>query len=304
MNFRTADDTAQVKTGAALYLGVTPNYFATLRTPLLHGRDFTDRDDEASTRVALVNEAMARLYWPGKDPVGQRIAIDYLPNDPPREIVGVVGDVRLRRTQQEARPMLYVPLAQQGAQWIGPQLGARAGAYFIVRAKTDPLGLVSSAREAVAVIDPSQPLSNIQTVEGKLSDELQYTRLYMLLLGVFGGVAAVLAAVGIYGVMSFSIAQRRREIGIRMALGANRGAVLRLVGRQALSMIAAGLVLGLAGALVLTRVLEFTLWNVRPTDPLTFAAVSIFLALIALAACIVPTRQATRVDPAAAVRSE
>jgi ABC-type antimicrobial peptide transport system permease subunit len=125
-----------------------------------------------------------------------------------------------------------------------------------------------------------------------------------LLLGVFGGVAAILAAVGIYGVMSFSIAQRRREIGIRMALGANHRAVLRLVGRQALSMIGLGLMLGLAGSLALTRLLEFALWNVRPSDPLTFTAVSVFLALIALAACIVPTRQATRVDPAAAVRAE
>ena len=299
MNFRAAG-----KTGAALYLGITPNYFETLKTPVLHGRDFTEQDNESAIRVAIVNEAMARVCWPGKDPVGQRIVIDYLPNDPPREIVGVVGDVRLRRTQQEALPMLYVPMGQQGAQWIGPQLGARAGAYFVVRAQTNPLGLLPSARRAVAAIDPSQPLSNIQTVEGALSDEVQYTRLYMLLLGLFGGVAAVLAAVGIYGVMSFSIAQRRREIGIRMALGADQGAVLRLVGLQALTMIASGLLLGLAGALVLTRVIAFALWNVRPTDPFTFAAVSLFLALIALAACVVPTRQATRVDPAVAVRSE
>ena len=299
MNFRTAGNT-----GAALYLGITPNYFATLKTPVLRGRDFTDHDNEAAKRVAIVNEAMARRYWPGRDPVGQRLVIDYLPNDPPREVIGVVGDVRLRRTQQEARPMLYVPMAQQGLQWIGPQLGARAGAYFVVRAQANPLGLVASARRAVAAVDPSQPLSNIQTVEGKLSDEVQYTRLYMLLLGLFGGAAAILAVVGIYGVMSFSIAQRRREIGIRMALGANQAAVLRLVGRQALSMIGLGLLLGLVGALALTRVLEFVLWNVRPTDPLTFAAVSLFLALIAFVACIVPARQATRVDPAVAVRSE
>jgi predicted lysophospholipase L1 biosynthesis ABC-type transport system permease subunit len=247
---------------------------------------------------------MANLYWPGRNPVGESIAIDYLPNDTPREIVAVVADVRLSRTQQDARPMMYVPLGQQGAQWVGPLLGARAGAFFVVRARANPLGLTDTARKAVAEIDPSQPLANIQTVEGTLSNEVQYTRFYMLLLGLFGGSAAVLAAVGIYGVMFFSIAQRRREIGIRMALGANPGAVLRLVGRQALSIIGAGLLLGLAGALALTHVLEFALWNVKPTDPLTFAAVSIFLALIALGACVVPTRAATRVDPAAAVRSE
>ncbi len=303
MNLRMACEPKQ-KSAPALYLGITPNYFATLKTPVLRGRDFTSHDTESASRVAIVNEATARLYWPDKDPVGQRIAIDYLPNDPPREIVGVVGDVRLRRTQQDARPMVYVPLGQQGSQWIGPQLGARAGAYFVVRAQANPLDLVAAARRAVAEIDPSQPLASIQTVEGTLRDEVQYTRLYMLLLGLFGGVAAILAAVGIYGVMSFSIAQRRREIGIRMALGATQGGVLRLVGRQALSMIGLGLLLGVAGALALTRVVEFALWNVRPTDPLTFVAVSLFLALIALVACIVPTRHATRVDPAVAVRSE
>jgi len=313
MNFRVVGQvtSGQVSRNAAtaplphaLYLGITPNYFATLKTPILRGRDFTDRDTQSARRVAIVNESMARLYWPGKDPLGQRITIDYLPGDPPREIVAVVGDMRLSRTQQDARPMMYVPLSQQGPQWIGPQLGARSGAWFVVRVRRNPLSLISAARRALAEIDPSQPLANIQSVEETLSDQVQYTRLYMLLLGVFGGTAAILAAVGIYGVMSFSIAQRRREIGIRMALGANHRAVLRLVGRQALSMVVLGLMLGLAGSLVLTRRLEFALWNVRPSDPLTFTAVSVFLAMIALVACIVPARQATRVDPAVAVRAE
>jgi len=313
MNFRVVGQvtSGQVSRNAAtaplphaLYLGITPNYFATLKTPILRGRDFTDRDTESARRVAIVNESMARLYWPGKDPLGQCITIDYLPGDPPREIVAVVGDMRLSRTQQDARPMMYVPLSQQGPQWIGPQLGARSGAWFVVRVRRNPLSLTPAARRALAEIDPSQPLANIQTVEETLSDQVQYTRLYMLLLGVFGGTAAILAAVGIYGVMSFSIAQRRREIGIRMALGANHRAVLRLVGRQALSMVVLGLMLGLAGSLVLTRRLEFALWNVRPSDPLTFTAVSVFLAMIALVACIVPARQATRVDPAVAVRAE
>lgn len=306
MNFRIegrAQDAAAALP-SALYLAVTPNYFSTLKTPILRGRDFTDRDTESSSRVAIVNESLAALYWPGQNPLGQSIAIDYLPNDPPRQIVAVVGDVRLSRTQQDARPMMYVPLAQQGPQWIGPQLGARAGAYFVMRAPSNPMGLTPAARKAVAEIDPTQPIANIQTVEETLSDQVQYTRLYVLLLVVFGGSAALLAAVGIYGVMSFSIAQRRREIGIRMALGASQHAVLRLVARQALTMIGLGLLLGLAGSLGLTRLLKSALWNVEPTDPFTFAAVSLFLALIALIACIVPTRQATRVDPAVAVRTE
>jgi ABC-type antimicrobial peptide transport system permease subunit len=156
----------------------------------------------------------------------------------------------------------------------------------------------------VAEIDATQPVSNISTVEQTLSREIQYTMLYMVLLGVFGGTAAILAAVGIYGVMSFSIAQRRREIGVRMALGADQRSVLGLVGKQALSMITLGLALGLAGSLALTRLLESSLWNVKPTDPLTFAAVSVFLGAIALVACVAPTREATRVDPADAVRAE
>ncbi|HEX4135224.1 MAG TPA: ABC transporter permease [Bryobacteraceae bacterium] len=319
MNFRVAGESSRghnagaplSNVGAplhnALYLGVTPHYFGAMVTPILRGRDFTERDTPSASHVAIINESMAKLYWPGKSPLGQHILIDYLPNDPPREIVGVVGDVRLSRTQQDVRPMMYVPLAQQGAQWIGPQLGARSGGYFAVRVRPDvrnPLSLTQEVRREMAEIDPSQPIANIQTVEETLSGQVQFTRLYMLLLGVFGGAAAILAAVGIYGVMSFSIAQRRREIGIRMALGANHREVLHLVGRQALSMIGLGLMLGLAGALALTRLLEFALWNVRPSDPLTFAAVSVFLALIALVACIVPTRQATRVDPAVAVRAE
>jgi ABC-type antimicrobial peptide transport system permease subunit len=166
------------------------------------------------------------------------------------------------------------------------------------------MSLVPAVRKAVAEIDPSQALSSIQTVEGMLSAQIQSLRLYVLLLGVFGGSAAVLAAVGIYGVMAFSIAQRRREIGIRMALGADRYAVLQLIGRQALAMITAGLAIGLVGSLALTRILETALWNVTPTDPPTFTAVSMFLASIALLACVVPTRQATRVDPTLAIRTE
>jgi len=308
MNFRVnSEKPAEQPAGSALCLAVTPNFFATLKTAILRGRDFTDRDDDSSARVAIVNEAMAKLYWPGKDPLGQSLTIDYLPNDAPRKVIAVVSDMRLTRTQQEARPMMYVPLRQQGPQWIGPSLGARAGAFFVVRAAPSlktPLSLIPGARKAVAAIDPSQPLANIETIEGTLSDKLQFTRLYMLLLGLFGCSAAILAAVGIYGVMSFNIAQRRREIGIRMALGADQRAILRLVGRQALSMIGLGLLLGLAGAFALTGVLEFALWNVRPTDPLTFAAVSLFLVTIALLACIVPTLEATRVDPAVAVRFE
>ena len=303
MNFRILGRAAQ-DSPTAQYLAITDNYFATLKTPILRGRDFNDRDNPSGARVAIVNESLARLYWPDQDPLGKTITLDFLPDNPPREIVAVVGDAKLSRTQQSAPPMIYVPLAQQGPQWIGPSLFARAGAYFVLRTASDPMRLIPAARAAVAQVDGSQPIASIETVEATLSGQIQYTRLYVLLLSVFGGSAALLAAVGIYGVMSFSIAQRRREIGIRMALGANHSLVLRWIARQALTMIGGGLLLGLAGSLALTRLLESALWNVTSTDPLTFTAVSLFLALIALIACIVPVRQATRVDPAIAVRAE
>jgi putative ABC transport system permease protein len=307
MNFRIEgapqSDVAGPPPNAA-YIGITPNYFATLKTPVLRGRDFTGRDTEAAPHVAIINETLAKRYWPNENPLGQRITIDYLPNDTPREIVAVVGDTRLSRAQQVAPPIMYVPLAQQGPQWIGPQLGERAGAYFVMRAAEDPMGLIPAARLAVAEIDRSQPVANIQTIEQALSDQVQYTRLYVLLLAVFGGSAALLAAIGIYGVMAYSIAQRRHEIGLRMALGASASDVLQLVGRQAIVMISLGLLLGLAGSFALTRILESALWNVTPTDPLNFTMVSLLLALVAVAACIVPARQAARVDPTVALRND
>ena len=303
VNFRMAGQSRDSES-TAVYLGVSPQYFSTMRTPVMKGRDFNTRDNSSAPRVAIVNESMARLYWPGRSPVGEKLTIDFLPNDAPREIVGVVSDVRLARTQQEPRPIIYVPLCQQGPQWVGPQLGTRAGAYFVVRTNGNPLGLLPSLQKAVAEVDASQPVSSVTTMEQSLNRQIQYTRLYRILLGVFGVTAAILAAVGIYGVMSFSIAQRRREIGVRVALGASQRTVLALVGRQAASMIVLGLLLGLIGATALSRLIESSLWNVTPTDPLTFAAVSLFLALVAVAACLVPTRYAIRVDPADAVRAE
>jgi len=303
VSFRVTGQSAEAGS-AAYYLGVSPQYFATMRTPIVKGRDFNTRDNGSAPRVAIINETMARLYWPRRNPLGQTIAVDFVPGDLPRQIVGVVADVRLTRTQQEARPIIYVPLCQQGPQWVGPQLGTRAGAYFVVRTNGQPMDLLPSIRNAVAEIDATEPVQKVSTVEQNLSREIQYTRLYMVLLGVFGGTAAILAAVGIYGLLSFSIAQRRREIGVRMALGASQPAVLALVGKEAVSIIFTGLVIGLMVSAALTRVLASTLWDVKPTDPLTYTAVSIFLGLVALLACAVPTRAATRVDPAAVVRAE
>jgi putative ABC transport system permease protein len=289
---------------SAPYIAVTPNYFATLKIPLLRGRDFTDRDNDAGTPVIIINESMARRYWPNEDPLGKRITLDFLPDERPREVIAVAGDTRLSRAQRQPGPILYVPFHQQTSHWRGPSLNDRSGWVFVLRTAGDPLKLMPDVRKAAAQVDSSRPVSNIRTVEQTLDRQVRYLRLYVLLLGVFGGIAAVLAAVGIYGVMAHIVAQRTREIGIRIALGASAQEVLSLVARQALALIAIGLALGLVGSFALTRILASALWGVTATDPLTFLTVSLFLALVALTACFLPTRQAAAVDPVVALRSE
>jgi putative ABC transport system permease protein len=285
------------------YISITPNYFATLKIPILKGRDFDEHDNSAGTPVIIINQSMAKRYWPNEDPIGKHITLDFVPNEPSREIIAVVGDTRLNRMQRLPGPIFYVNYAQQ-VQWRGPNLGERAGLTFIIRTAATPLSLTPAVKQAVAEVDRGRPITDIRTVEQTLDQQVQYVRLYVLLLTVFGAVAAILAAIGIYGVMSYNVAQRTHEIGIRMALGASTQDVLRMVVRQALWLIAMGLGLGLAGSLALTRLIESALWGVTARDPATFAGVSIFLAIVALIACFVPTRQAAAVDPTVALRSE
>ena len=289
---------------SAPYIAVTPNYFTTLRIPIVRGRDFTDRDNDAGSAVIIVNESLANRYWPTEDPIGKRITLDYLPDERTREIVAVVADARLSRTQRQTGPILYVPFNQQTSHWRGPSLGDRSGLIFVLRSSSDPLLLLPAVRKAVAEVDSSRPVSNIRTVEETLEQQVRYFRLYVLLLGVFGGVAGVLAAVGIYGVMAHMVTQRRHEIGLRKALGARTWDVLKLVVGQALVLIIVGLTLGLACSFGLTRIISSALWGVTATDPTTFVTVSLFLAMVALLACFVPTQQAASVDPAVALRSE
>ncbi len=286
------------------YIAITPNYFAALKTPVLQGREFNDRDTAAAPPVIIINQTMARRFWPNESAIGKRITLDYVPNEPTREVVGVVGDIRLSRQQRQIVPMLYVPHLQQPARWLGPGWTLRSGMYFILRTSGDPMRLVPSMRQALAEVDRSKPASSIRTVEQVLDQQIQYIRLYVLLLGIFGAVAAVLAAIGIYGVMAYSVAERTREIGIRMALGAGSRDVLGLVVRQALLLIGIGLTIGLAGSFALTRVIKSALYEVTPTDPTTFLTVSLFLTGIAVAACVIPTRRAVGVDPTVALRYE
>ena len=286
------------------YFAITPNYFATMKIPILRGREFSDRDTSSAPPVVIINQALAQRYWPGEDPLGKHLTLDFVPDEVPREIIGIVGDTRLSQFQRTAPPILYVHHLQQTTHWQGPSWNARAQMTFVLRTTGDPMALVAGVRSAVAETDPTKPVSTIRTVEENLSRQIQGPRLYAILLGIFGGVAAVLSAVGIYGVMAYNVAQRTHEIGVRVALGARAGDVLALVFRQTLVMLGIGLVVGLAGSFALTRLIADQLWGVTATDPLTFAGVSVLLIVVALLACFIPTRRAVKVDPMVAVRYE
>ncbi|HLK48707.1 MAG TPA: ABC transporter permease [Bryobacteraceae bacterium] len=288
----------------AAYIAVTPNYFPTLRTPIVQGRDFSDRDTASAPWVVVINQTMAKRYWPHESAIGKQIRLDYVPDEPLREIVGVAGDIRMSRQQRQLEPTVYVPYLQQTPRWMGAGYGVRAAMYFILRTSGNPKGLAASIREAVAEVDHNKPVADIRTVQEYLDQQVQYVRLYVLLLGIFGGVAAGLAAIGIYGVMAYSVAERTREIGIRMALGASAPDVLKLVILQALLLLSIGLALGLSGSLALTRYLKSALYEVTATDPATYIGISMLLILVALLACVVPTRRAVSVNPTVALRYE
>ena len=288
----------------ASYIAVTPNYFATLRTPILQGRDFNDRDTAAAPFVVIINQTMAKRFWPNESPIGKHIRLDYVPDEPLREVVGVAGDIRMSRQQRQLGPTVYAPYLQQTPRWMGAGYSTRAGMFFVLRISGNPMGLAASIRQAVAEVDHNKPVASIRTVEEYLDQQVQYVRLYVLLLGIFGAVAAGLAAIGIYGVMAYSVAERTREIGVRMALGASARDVLKLVILQALLLLSIGLTFGLSGSFALTRYLKSALYEVTATDPATYAGVSLLLTVVALGACLVPTRRAVSVNPTVALRYE
>jgi putative ABC transport system permease protein len=288
----------------ANYFAVSPGFFGTMRIPILRGRDFTRQDNAAGPPVIIINQTLAKRFFPGENPVGKIITLDFVPDEPARQIIAVVGDTVLNRLQRQQAPILYVPEDQQTPRWEGPSWNDRAAMTFILRTTGDPMSLAPAVRHAVAEVDPNKPAADIRLLQKDLDQQVQYVRLYMALLGVFGGVAAVLAAIGIYGVMAYSVAERTREIGIRMALGAGGRQVLGLVARQALILVSIGLVLGLAGSFALTRLIKSALYGVTATDPMTYVAVSLLLTLVAIAACVLPARRAVGVDPTVALRYE
>jgi len=296
--------TAATDAPSAVYYPVTPNFFGAMKIAMLRGRDFTMHDTAAAQWVAIVNETMARRYWPNEDPIGKHIKVDLSPEDQLREIVAVVHDTPVNPQQRTQPPAIYVPFWQAGPRCMGPMRFTRLQLTFVLRTQGDPMRLLPAMRQAVGEIDPNRPLVDPRTLEDHLAQQVQYPRYYSMLLGLFAFVATLLAAVGIYGVMAYAVEQRTREIGIRMALGAGWRQVLRLVVGQAVWMIGGGLVLGLSGAMVLTRYISSELWEVQSTDPATFAGVSLLLIAVALVACFIPTRRAVQVDPTIALRYE
>jgi putative ABC transport system permease protein len=270
------------------------NYFRTLGIPVLNGRSFNEQDRAGAASVVIINEAAARLFWPDEDPVGRRIKTIPNPNAPWSTIVGVVGDVRHFGLDAEPRPELYIPFDQ----------GPPTGPFMVIRTSDDPLSVVGAVRAQIQSVNKDQPLGSIQTMSRVLDTSVAARRFNMLLLGLFAGLALLLAAVGVYGVISYSVSQRTQEIGVRIALGAGSSNVLGLILGQGLKLVGAGVATGLVGALAITRIMSSLLFGIGATDPVTFFAISLLLVGVAMMACYVPARRATKVDPMVALRRE
>ena len=277
---------------------VSPDYFRTMNIPVLKGRQFSPQDSPDSERVVIVSETTARNFWPGEDALGKRIKLGGFNSDAPwLSVVGIVKDVRQFELDVDPKPQAYFPYTQMTYSYLAPR-------DIVVRTAVDPLSLAAAVRNEVWSIDKDQPVSNITTMEQIMSDSVARQRFNMLLLAIFAAVALVLAAVGIYGVISYSVTQRTHEIGIRMALGATSGDVLRMVVGQGFKLVAVGVGTGLPTAFVLTRLMESLLFGVSATDPMTFAAISVTLVAVAMLASYIPARKATKVDPMVALRYE
>ena len=276
---------------------VLPDYFATIGMPLLQGRQFTDSDDKSRPGAAIINEAFARQYFPNENPLDQSVTpAANRDKDSPAEfaVVGVVGNVRGAALDKEPKPEIYTPYRQ--TPWTFGEL--------VIRTENDALSLSATVRRQIKNLDPGQTVAGMNTVENLISGSIKPQRFNLLLLSIFAATGLMLAFVGIYGVMSYHVADSTREIGVRMALGAQTADVLKLVLRQGARLTLFGVVMGLVGAFGLTRLMVGFLYGVKPTDPLTFAGVSVLLALVATLACYLPARRATKVDPMVALRYE
>ena len=280
-----------------IYRAIGPGYFNTMGIPLVRGREFNDGDTLDTTRGVVIGEKTAKHYWPNQDPIGKRLKPGGTNDNetPWRTVIGVVKDVRQNDFIAEPKMQMYFSYKQVG------QLVANA---LIVRTSVDPLSLASPVRNAIWSVDKDQPVANIDSMENIVAGAVARQRFSMLLLAIFAGLALVLAAVGIYGVMSYTVAQQTREIGIRIALGAKRRDVLRMTVKQALKLVGLGLLIGLPSAFILTRVMSSLLFGVSATDPITFVSISLVLTGVAMLASYIPALRATRVDPMVALRTQ
>ncbi len=275
------------------YSAVSPGYFKAMGIPLIAGRAFTEHDALQAPRVAIVSQTLAQRYFPNGDAIGKRINVNTGPESY-REIVGIVGDVKQNGLTKETRPHTYEPFAQAPNQFMT----------LIVRSSTDPASLVPAIRGKVLALDSELPLQRTITLDRMIANSIRQQRFTSIVLSVFAGVALLLAAAGLYGVISYSVAQRTHELGIRVALGAQVKDVMQLVLRQGMTFVIAGEVVGLIGAFALTRLLGGLLFGVTPTDAATFIGVTAGLTFVALLACYIPARRATKVDPLVALRYE
>jgi putative ABC transport system permease protein len=273
------------------YKAVSPGYFNAMGIPLRLGRLFTPRDNGSGPAVAIVNEAFARKYSQGEDPIGQKLG-----SQGDTTMIGVVADQRQRALDKPAEPEVYEPYQQ----YLGPALGAM----LVLRTHGDPLKMAAPLRQAVHQAYPDQPISELVTMNERLSDSMAEPRLYTSLLGIFAAVALALTAIGVYGIMAYSVGRRTREFGIRMALGAAPADVLRVAIRGGLALIAGGAAIGIAGAWIVTRYIRSMLYGVAPRDPVTFVAAPLLLIAIGAIACYLPARRATSIDPNVALRDE
>ncbi|MBL8191487.1 MAG: ABC transporter permease, partial [Acidobacteria bacterium] len=272
----------------------TPEYFPTLGIPVLAGRNFTAQDQMETPAVLIVSESFARKVWPEESPLGKQLMLDYTRGKYAYEVVGVTRDIRYYGLKSQPQSEVFIPHAQN----------AYLPMNVVVRTKTDPLQLVGAVRKVVRDLDATQPVSQVSTMEQLIRHSLAPDQFALALIGLLAALALLLASVGVYGVLSYSVTQRTQEIGIRMALGAKATDVLRMILGQGLRLAVAGVLLGIMGALALTRWITILLFNTPATDPATYIGVALFLIMVALLACYLPARKATQIDPIQALRHD
>lgn len=302
-NFTIAEraTTEQLEAG---YNAVSPDYFHLMKIPLLRGRYLTARDTKEAPWAVVINETLARRYFPNQDPLGKRLTLNIVSEERPREVVGIVGDVRQVALAVEPTPELYAHFPQQPPLYPGDAYQGRIHMSLVLRTSLPTATVVKDIRATIAELDQDQPIYGVQTLEQALAQSVAPWRFYSLLLGCFAGLALLLSALGIYGVISYAVSERRQEMGVRLALGARPRDVLKLVLRQAMTLVGMGILLGIAAAQAVIRFIANLLYGVEAHDPATYLAVSLLLLGVALLAAYHPARRATKVDPLVTLRSE